>query len=502
MVEWEIEMKYSAYQEAVFDFGRSEQGGNGRVEAVAGSGKTTTAMKLIEGMPGTGLFSTFTKVIIEEAKKRIMGAGSEVSRRVTAQNYNSFGAGLIFKYMRPAPRLEVTQGKKTELIFRNNVLNGAIGEDYKTFSRNRSAVVRMVSLFKALGVLTGREAQERMTDVMDYYDVDRPKDDHFEDYLLSTWDVCLRRFDIIDFQDQVFLPVLLGMEPRQVDFLVIDEYQDTCPVESVLMRSACREGRTVVFGDPYQAIYSFKGTRPDSMSDFGGTRLPLSICYRCSRSVVTEARTIVNHIESGPDAVEGSVVSVTEKQFREQVTVDDMVLCRVTEDLIESVLGFLKDGRAAYVVGREYGVQLSYFVSKICQDRGTNVDISVFVDLLEEHFNYNHPLLLKMGKDQQAIRLESQTESLRVLVQGCRNTDELLGRITAMFTENGSGVRHMTIHKAKGLESNNVYILRPDKLPHPRAKKAHMIEEEQRLRYVAITRARVNLFYVQPPAKA
>ena len=50
-----------------------------------------------------------------------------------------------------------------------------------------------------------------------------------------------------------------------------------------------------------------------------------------------------------------------------------------------------------------------------------------------------------------------------------------------------------TVHKAKGLEADNVYILATERMPHPKGNL-----EENNICYVAITRAKKNLFYCGP----
>ena len=50
-----------------------------------------------------------------------------------------------------------------------------------------------------------------------------------------------------------------------------------------------------------------------------------------------------------------------------------------------------------------------------------------------------------------------------------------------------------TVHKAKGLEADNVYILATERMPHPLGN-----NEENNICYVAITRAKKNLFYCGP----
>ena len=62
--------------------------------------------------------------------------------------------------------------------------------------------------------------------------------------------------------------------------------------------------------------------------------------------------------------------------------------------------------------------------------------------------------------------------------------------------ENDKGVRLMTFHSSKGLEFDIVYIIDVNEgsVPYKKAKGVDEIEEERRMFYVAMTRARKNLF--------
>ena len=484
-------MDWSKYQLGVFDFAQNETG-HGCVQAVAGSGKSTTGIEMIcrFNPMDQGLFSTFTRVIINDAADRIQKKGL---RNVKAQNYNSFGNGLIRSYMRPFPKLLTAyQGQKTDQILKYDIKPD-------NYYKVKNVIIRMVSLFKNLALTEISEADRRYEEILEYYDVDEPRVKGFKQIFLDTYKRNMERTDIMDFDDQKFFPVLFDWPAPQFDFLVLDEFQDSCPVEVKLMFRACQGGRIIVFGDSNQAIYSFKGTTADSMNQFqvqmGAKKLPLSVCYRCSEEVVKEAKKIVPEIEWGPKAIKGFVGQVKLDWANKQVQQGDFVLARVTEDLVKSVLNFIEDGRAAYVEGSEYANMLGYYIEKTNPDG--NDDIMVFKTAVEEHFNEVYPDLLAHNKDRQAQILESKKETIEVLMVGCSGVQKLRDRIKTIFTDSGNGIRHLTIHKAKGLETKNVFVLRPDKIPHKRARSEHHQAEEMRLKYVAITRAMENLFYVQ-----
>jgi len=156
----------------------------------------------------------------------------------------------------------------------------------------------------------------------------------------------------------------------------------------------------------------------------------------------------------------------------------------------------IRDGKEAYVVGREIGKSLDYLIEKICGDE--NIRTADFITRLRAYSIEESEKLKAANAETRLINLEDRVETLMVLAQSCSDVVGIRKRIAEVFVAGGNGVQHMTIHKCKGLECDgDVFLLAPEKIPHKRAKKEEQVAEEYRLLYVAITRAKNNFFYVK-----
>jgi superfamily I DNA/RNA helicase len=89
----------------------------------------------------------------------------------------------------------------------------------------------------------------------------------------------------------------------------------------------------------------------------------------------------------------------------------------------------------------------------------------------------------------------------------CKTVSDLMSKIQMLFDDNNRGVVFSSVHRAKGLEAKNVFILRPDLMPHPKAgmgkdkkpdpKKQWELVQESNGQYVAWTRSNENLYFVK-----
>jgi ATP-dependent exoDNAse (exonuclease V) beta subunit len=98
---------------------------------------------------------------------------------------------------------------------------------------------------------------------------------------------------------------------------------------------------------------------------------------------------------------------------------------------------------------------------------------------------------------QKVVNMYDTIKSLETLSVGLNTSEELIAKIEAIITDDErDGVCLSTIHKAKGLEADNVFVACDSLLPSKFAKKAWEIEVEDNLRYVMITRAKKTLNFI------
>jgi superfamily I DNA/RNA helicase len=263
-------------------------------------------------------------------------------------------------------------------------------------------------------------------------------------------------------------------------------------------------GRIVCVGDSKQAIYGFRGADtasiPDLITRLGAVVFPLSISYRCAKAIIKEAQAFVPDIEPAPNAVEGEIKYMNDTDIIQVVQPKDFILCRINAPLVSTCFKLLRAGKKAYVKGRDIGTNLINFIETFCKDN-QDIPLNDLVTSIMEYRDAKVVMLQGQGKELEAIAVEDKCDTLLVFCENVKSVIELKLKIEAMFLDNSEGVCLSTVHKAKGLETDTVYILKPEVMPHPKAKSAWQQEQELNLKYVAITRAKNTLVWVKTTDK-
>lgn len=318
------EFKPSSYQQALFDWITSGEG-SAIVEAVAGSGKTTTIVQALELLPAGdyAIFLAFNRNIAEELKRRI-------PPQHEASTFHSAG---LRAWKRVHPKCAIDERKMRNII-------------KKMMSAEEEAEIgdvinHLVSLAKqrGLGCLVP-EVPQAWESLIDHFDLDVPsymRNKIIEGARMALIESVKTAGAVIDFDDMLYMPVLLEAKPPQYDWVFIDEAQDTNGVRRALAKMMLKNtGRLIAVGDSHQAIYGFTGADSDAIDlireEFQCETFPLSICYRSARNIVEAARAFVPEIESAEGAPDGIVLNTN---FIDTPPAEnDAILCRNTAPLV------------------------------------------------------------------------------------------------------------------------------------------------------------------------
>lgn len=479
----------SINQKAIFEFIQTGSG-NAVIDAVAGSGKSTTIVNAIDLIPEDKsiLFLAFNKAIVEELSIKIGKRNN-----VEINTLHSLG----FQGIRSIFRTNLDNSKYTQIINRGNY-NPTKKLEYEDFMLWKDNIKNLIDLIRMY--LTSD--YETILDICDKYDI----------FILDNEiDIALEIIDFgidiakskIDFTDMIFIPNVLNIRMKQYDFVLIDECQDLNTAQRELFLKCLKpDGRFIAVGDPRQAIYGFAGADIESFNILKSLQntveLPLSVCYRCDKNIIGLAKTIVPQIESKENANDG-IVDYNAKL--EQITNNDMVLCRITAPLVTLCIQYIAQGIKAYVKGKDIGTNLINLIKKTNMVKISDVIIKLNNDLsklLLKIVQKNSCSYEEARNDNAYIALNDKINAIIVLSENLNTANELIRRIEIIFSDDdNAGICLSTIHKAKGLESNNVYIICPEKMLLKRAmRKEWTAQQEYNLQYVAYTRAKHKLGFI------
>ena len=490
----------SKYQQDIFDF-IQHGNGNSVINALAGSGKTSTIVNAVKLIPSTcnALFIAFNKEIVKELEKKLAGV-----KNVQVKTLHSLGFLMIRRNL--GTNIEIDEYKYRTFI-KKNIKQLSSADFDKMTTKLIQQYTDNVTQLCDLGRYNLAQCEKDLLQVSARHDI--PIIDDECNAVLNVMKWGRENTTSIDFTDMVWLPYELTLNPigLQYDYIFIDECQDLNAAQRELFLRCFRRGtRFIAVGDKKQAIYSFAGADAESFAKLQNlpntTTLPLPISYRCPKKVVNLANQFVDTMECREGAPDGEIVhNVSIKDIHD----GDMVLCRTKMPLIKLYMRYLRMGVKSYVRGQDIGLNLLRMVDKT-EQIVLNVSLQkdgVFARLYDDLFEERNRLMIKRGMDLEDATLSNQImnkydsiKALEILAEGLTSARDLHDRIENVFAESADGVCLSTIHKAKGLETNNVYILCKTLMPSRLATQDWEKEQEQNLMYVAYTRAKYKLGFV------
>ncbi len=478
---------WSTYQRSIFD---DVANGTGHilVEALAGSGKSTTIIESLKYIPSgkTWLLVAFNKRIAEDLKlKAPPGATGDIS---TLHSLGLKSIGKTYKNIK-------VDNDKAE-----NIIKKILGKSNESRELQHN-LVHAVGLAKGFLAHTSAEIDE----VLDEYEIDcaeMPRDE-FINHILVCLDLCKSNPKVVDFNDMIWLPNVLKIDVPKYDRVFVDEAQDMSRAQIGLVLKAVQgppktkkskpEGRICLIGDGKQALYSWRGAELDILQtmkeQLNAKVFSLPISYRCPLAVVREAQKIVPEFQAAPNAIQGKVAWIDIEQMKKEARPGCFILSRVNAPLIGLTLHFIKNGIPANIQGRDIGENLLTIVKR---SKAKTVD--KLLDYVEKWKTKECQRLLKKNKNTDHI--VDKAECLAALCEGISSVQEVKTNINKLFNDVDDSKKIVlgSIHRSKGMERDVVYVLA--------STLRDSNQEEKNIRYVGYTRSKRDLYLVRSKSKS
>lgn len=453
------------------------------VQAGAGTGKTTTLRSMAATEPTwRGQYIAFNRAIVEEAK-------AKMPRWVAA----STAHGLAFKAVgaRYAHRLQSHRMRSMEIarMLKIDPIYISYGAQTKVLQPSTLAGYVM----KAVGQFCQTADPHPTGRHVPYIDgIDLPTQDGRRTYgnndvvratlepkIAHAWADLQSTTGQLPYKHDHYLKLWQLNSPRiAADYVLFDEGQDANPVMLDIVLQQAEHGVQLVWvGDSQQAIYGFTGAVDalDRAAAAGSMTSFLTQSFRFGPAIADLANVVLDDLDAelrltGLSSIPSQVCRLDQS---------DVVLCRTNAEAVTTVLNTQKDGRTAALVGGAREVITFAEAATELKDTGRtwHPDLICFESWLEV---------------QEYVEHDAQGGELKALVGLVDDfgADVIKQALSNNPNEDAADVVVSTAHKAKGREWDTVRLAGdfPDL-----DERDGDTDEEKRLLYVGVTRARLKV---------
>lgn len=479
-------------QQLVCDWWDTETS-HGMLQAVAGSGKSTTIQHLIAHILET---KSETKYLCTAFN--VHNARDLENRGLNAKTLNSLGHSFL-KFHSFKLHLDT---KKYERIL----------TDYLPDTYYETCQLYLKAFHLLRNTLIPLSDLQRIEDCLSFYNIPIPSS--FIEELSSIFAYLhsegIRLFlekKIIDFSDQIILPLVFKDKIRSqtYDLVALDEAQDLSPAQIELCLLLKKpDTRFLIAFDEFQSIQGFTGAHTKTTSllleSLKPHRMSLTTSFRCPKAIVPLAKSHVKEFDVCESAIEGTILEWDINDVVKNISKLEkypMIICRLNAPIISLCLQLIGQKLPARVKGRDIKESLLAVLNSIK---------STTKKLTRKSFLSS----LRKLRDSEIERCKSSSlrresiadkySSLIAIFDSCTSKNfmqEMLYYIHDIFDENLTNVIELSsIHKAKGLEKDIVIFYLPSLCPSKYARTDEEIQQEKNLVYVAVTRTKDALIFV------
>lgn len=509
-------MQPSIHQKQVIDWLQADSDfRDAVVNSVAGSGKSTLLKLAADAISASNVDIRDCLVLVFNKKNKTALVKKLDSRwQYSISTVHSARYRVLKKYL-GVRRLEVEESKYRYLAKTLDWFNGSEPKQAKAVSLSN-----FLKLFEFIRLTLSPLTPQALSELIEHYALDINKQHLAQiskriEYLFKVGMDSAASEARIDHSDMLWLPVVwqINQSPgfKFAQRVMVDEAQDMSRLQLEFVLSLAHERAKMLFvGDPVQSINGFCGADTDSFSNIQ-TRLQakeftLPVCYRCPKTHIELINKLCPEIPIVPreNAPTGSIRVIQEWDLWSEtedsrITPGDLVIARCSSSLVDLHLKMITRGIPCNLVGSSLQQDLLNLLEEIAEQTG--FEYQKFAEFSQSYLKFKQ--LVYQENDNGAIlllQLKDQIKAIEAIYNHfqSRSLAELASSIKQLFgSEDDQAVLLSTVHRAKGMESERVYIAEPLTLPLLwEGQKQWQEQQEQNLLYVALSRSTKNLFLI------
>jgi hypothetical protein len=448
-----------------------QTGGTLKINAFAGTGKTTTLRLLASATNRRGMYLAFNKAIADDAKARFPPTVScstihslafrgtprafqHGDKMTGSMNANAVADHLGYRaaYVDGLHLSARSQGHLTLETLRKFMQGGRAAPDERhvpTLGKLGTLGDDTLARIRSAAVIDAAHLWRRMCDPVDSIPLG------YDGYL-KLW--------------AMSRPIL------QADFVLMDEAQDTNPVILEMLRH--QRAQIVYVGDRHQQIYEWRGAVNAMEHIRAAQESHLTTSFRFGESIANAASQVIARL--GETRLLTGNAAVTSYLGSDAA---DAIIARTNASVVSAVLRQMELGRNPHVVGGTSDlIRMLRGVEAL--KRNEPSDVAEFFGFANWGEVVEHSKMPEGERLRTFVRLVEQHGETR-----------LIGKLNETAQdERGSDVVVSTAHKAKGREWDTVSLADDFLPPQPGQEPEAPPEFDQaeiRLFYVALTRAKI-----------
>lgn len=442
-----------------------------KVNACAGSGKSSTLKMLANDNQQPSLYICFNKSVAEEAREKFP---NHVECRTThSLAYAEHGKHVAHKLKRPVGTYRNVAGTSSEIAKYYRISDYHIGNDEIKATTIASFARTAVERFQC-------STEEKFSSkLLPYYEITTLKKNHpgldIKDfgtvvlkYARKLWmDRTNPASEVICTPDTYLKLWQLSKPVLNYDIIYVDESQDSNPTVLDVVRRQT-QSKVCYVGDTHQSIYQFRGA-VNAMELIDAPSLTLSKSFRYGQKIADIANWLIgDEMEvKGLESINSIVKDVASDQYT--------MIFRTNGALFERAVDLIAQGKEVFCE-----VDTKGFIKKL--ESADSLYRKNFTGVKHEDITpYSSWSDLKTASEE-----EPELKRLARIVES-KQTTKYVSTLSNLKSKAGASILLTTAHKSKGMEWDNVIVA--DDFPIKPCMQDNTNTQEINLFYVAVTRA-------------